>query len=38
MVALTVAAVVGIAYGFSLMLDLVEGWAGFHATVSSLLQ
>src|SRR5437762_11896577 len=30
---LAVAAVIGIGYGFSCLLDLVQGWAGFNAGI-----
>jgi hypothetical protein len=33
---LATAAVIGIAYGFSCMLDLVQGWAGFNAGIAQL--
>jgi hypothetical protein len=35
---LTVAALVGIGYGFSCLLDLVQHWAAFNAGVAHLLQ
>jgi hypothetical protein len=38
MVALVGGAAVGIAYGFSLLIDLVENWAVFQASVSQTLQ
>src|SRR5260370_9607546 len=33
---LTSAAVIGIGYGFSCLLDLVQDWAGFHAGIAQL--
>src|SRR5207249_3492091 len=35
---LVLAAVFGIAYGFSCMTDLVQNWAGFHSALAHMIQ